>query len=70
MKEQQILADFKAAINRELEKLRCETHPKICELRDKNIGRLRRMIANEIFSDKYSDVPSLQTVIASLETEL
>ncbi len=70
MKEQNTKTEFTKMLNAELNKLRCESHPKVCEMRDLNIGRLRRLITAEILSDKYTEPPSIQSAIAALETEL
>ena len=65
-----LLQDLKRAIKRETNKLICETHPNVCELRDQNYARLERLLIEEILSDKYEEPPSLQSAIASLEVEL
>ena len=61
---------FMDALKREIDDLVCDTHPKVCELRTHNIGRLRRLTVAEILSDKYAEVPSIQTALANLEMEL
>ena len=61
---------FSDALQKEIDGLLCDTHPKVCELREHNIGRLRRLTVAEILSDKYPEVPSIQTALANLETEL
>jgi hypothetical protein len=65
-----LLQDLKAAIQSTTSELICETHPNICELRDKNYSKLETLIINEILSDKYAESPSVQTAIANLEGEL
>jgi hypothetical protein len=67
---QKIINDFRKLLQEEIDKLHCSSHPKVCELRDKNIGRLRRLLTTEILSDKHLKTPSIQTAIATLETEL
>ena len=69
-KNQKVIADFRKLLQEEIDKLHCAAHPKVCELRDKNIGRLRRLLIAEILSDKHLSTPSIQTAIATLETEL
>jgi len=66
----QITKPFIDALNREIKGLLCDTHPKVCELRTHNIGRLRRLVVNEILSEKHPEVPSIQTALANLEMEL
>ncbi len=70
MKSNAISKLFSEALQKEINGLLCDTHPKVCELREHNIGRLRRLIIAEILSDKYPEVPSIQTALANLETEL
>jgi hypothetical protein len=67
---QKIIDDFRKLLQEEIDKLHCESHPKVCELRDKNPGRLRRLLTAEILSDKHIKTPSIQTAIATLEMEL
>lgn len=67
---QKLLQDLKKTIKRETDKLLCEAHPNICELRDSNYQRLETLLIQEVLSDKYEEAPSVQTVIAELEIEL
>jgi hypothetical protein len=70
MKTNTISKLFSDALKKEIEGLLCETHPKVCELRAHNLGRLRRLVITEILSEKHTEVPSIQTALANLETEL
>jgi len=70
MKTNTISKLFLDALKKEIEGLLCESHPKVCELREHNLGRLRRLVIVEILSEKHAEVPSIQTALANLETEL
>ena len=61
---------FQRAIQRETTKLKPETHPQTCQLRDTNYNRLEELITLETLDPKYTEPPSIQTAIAALETGL
>jgi hypothetical protein len=61
---------LKKHIKMEVQKLICEAHPLVCELRDQNYERLEGLILNELLSDKHTEPISIQTAIANLEMEL
>lgn len=50
--------------------LHCETHPAICTLRDRNYRQLENMVIMELHNASYEEVPSVQMVLAKLESEL
>ena len=44
--------------------------PNVCALRDKNFGKLEKLLIDEILSDRHKDGISLQTAIGGLEVDL
>lgn len=64
------LNELKSLIKENTKRLICESHPNVCDLRDSNYIRLEHMIITEILSDKHNEAPSVQTAIATIESEL
>lgn len=62
--------ELRKLIKEEVSKLICETHPYLCELRDKNYDLLEQIILAELSAEKYKEAPSIQTAVANLEMEL
>ena len=62
------LDQLKKMIREEADKLICETHPHVCDLRDMNYNKLEKMVTNVLFQDE--EPVSIQTAFAELEREL
>lgn len=63
------MEQLKQLIKEETNKLICQTHPKLCQLRDQNYQKLEAMIINEVLSKKHKEPPTIQTALATLEQE-
>ena len=63
-----LLDQLKQIIRREADRLLCETHPKVCDLRDDAYDSLEGQIVALIESSK--EPISVQTALAQLEMEL
>jgi|GEM_PF-2789799 len=50
--------------------LQCETHPSLCTLRDQNYRQLENMVIMELHNPSYKEAPSVQMVLAKLESEM
>jgi hypothetical protein len=59
---------LKELIKQEAEKLLCETHPSVCQLRDVNYSRLEDLVMTELEGYDY-DI-SVQSALANIETDL
>lgn len=64
------MGELQELIRKEVDKLICNSHPNVCELRDTNYVRLESLLFTEILSEKHDEAPSIQTAIATIESEL
>lgn len=63
------LYQLKSHIRTEADKLACETHPHVCNLRDSAFAQLEEKVIAAITAET-DDPPSVQTVLADLESLL
>lgn len=62
------MEELNQLIEEESKELICETHPKVCALRDANYAKLETLVLQMIFAE---DEPvSVQTALAQVEQEL
>lgn len=59
---------LKGLIEEEANKLICETHPNVCELRDQNYDQMEEQVMVFIFQD--DEAVSVQTAFARMEQEM